>query len=141
VQASDRETILLVEDDDDDATLFQLAVTRSACSGGVHRLRSTEEAINYVKAGLRPRLIFLDLLLADLPGTHFLRWLRDQEDFKCIPVIVLTGVVSTRTMKDLCALGVNAVMVKPSTVTLLEQAILAACTFWLKHCVPPRGSE
>jgi CheY-like chemotaxis protein len=133
----EEKTILLVEDEDDDAVLFARAVMASTCAAKVHRVESTEQAITCIREGVRPRLVFLDLMLPNVRGVHFLRWIREQEDCKCIPVIVLAGVVSARTMQELCDLGVNAVMVKPGRLQDLREAISAACTFWLRHCVPP----
>ena len=132
-------SILLVEDNDDDAELFERAAQN--CDAKVHRVDSTEQAMACVTEGTRPRLIFLDLLLPDARGIHFLRWVREQEEFDCTPVIVLTGLVPQRTMKDLCALGVNAVMLKPIRFGDLQEAISAACTFWLRFCVPLEEAE
>ncbi len=128
-------SILLVEDNDDDAELFERAAQN--CETKVHRVDSTEQAIACMKDGTQPELIFLDLLLPNVRGVHFLRWLREREEFNCIPVIVLAGIVPRRTMKDLCALGANAVMVKPTQLRDLQDAVSAACTFWLRFCVPP----
>ena len=128
-------SILLVEDNDDDAELFERAAQNWGAK--VYRVTSTEQAIACVTNGTRPKLIFLDLLLPNVRGIHFLQWIRKQEEFNCIPVIVLAGLVPERTMKDLCVLGANAVMVKPSRFGDLQEAISAACTFWLRFCVPP----
>jgi CheY-like chemotaxis protein len=136
----EEKTILLVEDEDDDALLFERAVMASTCAAKVHRVGSTEQAITCLREGVRPRLVFLDLMLPNGGGVDFLRWIREQEDCKCIPVIVWAGVVSAPTMQDLCDLGVNAVMVKPGRLQDLREAIAAACTFWLRHCVPPPGA-
>jgi hypothetical protein len=66
---------------------------------------------------------------------------REQEDFKCIPVIVLARAVSRKTMQDLCDLGVNAVMVNPTRLSDLQEAISTSCIFWLRHYVPPPGTQ
>jgi two-component system, chemotaxis family, response regulator Rcp1 len=134
-------TILLIEDDENDAELFARAFKRSGCEGVLHHVSTVERAIDSIAGSVHPRLIFLDLLLPNLRGIHFLRWLRDQENCKCIPVVVLAGVVSKKTLRDLCALGANAVMVKPQTTAALQEAVGAACTFWLKHCVPPQATR
>ena len=137
----DKKLILLVEDSDDDAVLFQHAVARSQCEAAVHHVEATEEAIHCIQAGMRPSLVFLDLMLPNIGGVHFLQWVRQQEEFRCIPVIVMTGAIQRQTMTDLCSMGVNAVMVKPLSQALLHEAVSAACTFWLKFCVPPRGTS
>lgn len=82
--------ILVIEDSDDDWLLFERAVAVSGCSATSRRAISVEEAIECINARLRPRLVFLDLLLPNLRGVHFLRWIRSQVDCVCIPVIVLT---------------------------------------------------
>jgi CheY-like chemotaxis protein len=132
-------SILLVEDNDDDAELFERAAKN--CGATVHRVSSTEQAIACIKKGGKPRLVFLDLMLPNVRGIHFLRWVRERVDSKCIPVIVLAGVVPQRTLQDLCALAANAVMVKPSRLEDLQEAISAACTFWLRFCVPPEEPD
>ena len=137
----EEKTILLIEDSEDDAELFARAFKRSSCEGVLHHASTVELAIHSIAGGVHPSLIFLDLLLPNLRGIHFLRWIRDQEDCKCVPVVVLAGVVSESTLRDLCPLGANAVMVKPQNTTALQEAVGAACIFWLKHCVPPRGTQ
>jgi DNA-binding NarL/FixJ family response regulator len=76
-------------------------------------------------------------MLPNVRGVHFLEWLREQDDFRYIPVIVLAGVVPQKTMQDLSKLGANAVMVKPGRFEDLIEAVTAACTFWLRFCVSP----
>jgi CheY-like chemotaxis protein len=133
--------ILLVEDSDDDAALFLRALARSKCEATLHRVTAVEEAIECILEGMRPRLIFLDLLLPNVRGVHFLRWIREQKDCKCIPVVVLAGVVPEPTLRELCDLGVNAVMLKPSNLSILNEGVSTACIFWLRLCVPPGGSD
>jgi two-component system, response regulator len=133
--------ILLIEDTEDDAALFARAFKRSGCEGVLHHVSTVEQAIDFITVGAHPKLVFLDLLLPNLRGIHLLRWIRGHESCKCIPVVVLAGVVSESTLRDLCALGANAVMIKPATSTALQEAVGAACIFWLNHCVPPRGTE
>ena len=129
----EEKSILLVEDNDDDAELFERAAHN--CGTKIHRVTSTEQAIACVTNGTRPELIFLDLLLPNVRGIHFLQWIREHEEFNWVPVVVLAGVVPKRTLKDLWVLGANAVMVKPTRFGDLPEAISAACTFWLRFCV------
>ena len=133
------DTILLIEDNDDDSFMFERALATSHCHAVARRVASVPEAIEAIKAGLRPRLVFLDLFLPNLGGVHFLQWIRAEPDCQCIPVIVFAGVIRRQTMTDLCALGANAVMVKPMEYEQLTEGIGHACRFWLNFCVPPRG--
>ena len=131
--------IVLIEDNDDDSIMFERAVAASHCHAVLRRAASVQEAIDAIKAGMRPRLVFLDLFLPNLGGVHFLKWIRAQPDCQCIPLIVFIGMIRRQTMTDLCALGANAVMVKPIDYDQLTEGIGVACKFWLNFCVPPRG--
>jgi two-component system, response regulator len=132
--------ILLVEDNDDDVLLFRRGVERSGCDADVCHCLSASAAMQHLdelrsKAYPLPSLAFVDLWLPNVRGTHLVTWMKQQDDCRLIPVIVLTGSAAPRTAADLEALGANAVMLKPTSSEQLVECIGAACTFWLKCCL------
>jgi len=135
-----RDTILLVEDNDDDALLFRRAVEKSGCDADVCHCDSAHAAMQHLDS-LRgdnrplPALVFVDLLLPNVRGTHLVTWMKQRDEFRGIPIIVMTGSAPPKTIADLAALGTNAVMLKPMGSQQLEEAIGAACIFWLKYCL------
>ena len=135
-----RDTILLVEDSDDDVFLFRRAVERSGCDADVRHCSSATAAMQHLDSLRRekhplPRLVFVDLLLPNMRGTHLVTWMKERDDYRAIPVIVITGSAPPKTAADLAALGANASMLKPAKPSELEEAVHATCIFWLKYCL------
>ena len=137
-----KNTILLVEDSADDIFFFKRAVERSGCDADVCHVGSAKEAMAYLESknglGLThplPAMLFVDLLLPNIRGNHLVKWIKGDENCRGVPVIVFTGALSRRTASDLAGLGANAIMIKPTIAGELDEAIGAACTFWLKYCV------
>src|SRR5688572_11963735 len=91
-------TILLVEDDTDDAVLIELALQRARLACQVHRVSTAESARDYLeRRGMYrdyplPILIITDLTLdrGGDSGLDFLKWLRESR-FGSIPVVAVTG--------------------------------------------------
>src|ERR1039458_8694655 len=110
-------TILLVEDNPDDAKLTLRAFKRNNMLNPVVVVTDGVEALNFLfargayaeRAGKPPpTLIILDLKLPKLDGMGVLRAVRDDERTRLIPVVILT---SSREEQDLVhsySLGANS---------------------------------
>jgi CheY-like chemotaxis protein len=55
-----------------------------------------EDALKQLRAGPRPDLILLDMLMPVLDGWHFLDWFRREGPWPPAPVVVVTGTNLTR---------------------------------------------
>src|SRR5215510_7205705 len=93
-------TILLVEDDENDAFLFKRALKKCNIPNPVQWVKDGAEAIAYLTAeaayGDRmafpfPELIILDLKMPRMPGLDLLAWLRDHPELQVIPTIVMSS--------------------------------------------------
>jgi two-component system alkaline phosphatase synthesis response regulator PhoP len=70
-----------------------------------------------------PDLIVLDLMMPDVTGYDVLEILRDDEETKELPIVVLTAVTMQRE-RDLClSKGADAVMIKPFDPREVARAI------------------
>lgn len=139
--------ILLVEDDDDDALLFQRAVGQS--SHDIHLLRACngQEAVDLLENSapdILPELVVLDLNMPLMNGREFLTWLRADERFEDIQVIVLTTSTDASVLTDVRELGADAALSKDlgdNDVEALRQMIV---DFWFHGSVrafdPDEGS-
>ena len=140
-------TVLLVEDDPDDAKVVELAFERSGFDAGLRIVQNAEEATAYV-SGLgpfvdrvqfpQPALILLDMNLPGRSGLQFVQWLRQREDSRIVPVIALTGVVDYELIKKAFAAGVNSYIQKPHDFPELESAIKLLLKYWLVLSAPPK---
>lgn len=116
-------TILLVEDDSNDAVLLQRAFKKAEISTMLQVATDGEEATAYLKGegkfGDRsqfpfPSLMLLDLKLPRKSGLEVLAWTREQNDeIKNMPVIVLTSSRQTTDIDEAYSLGANSYMAKP----------------------------
>ena len=114
--------ILLVEDSDDDVVFFTRALKLAEVSNSVIRVPTGEDAISYLSghgmyadraAFPLPFAVILDLRLPGRTGLDVLKWIRSQDDFKDLLVIVLTGSERTTTIHDAYQCGANSFLRKP----------------------------
>lgn len=143
VETDFRTTFLILEDDANDALLIRRAFTSAACRAFV--CRNTSEARAYlVGAGMYenrhrypfPDIFITDLRLGDESGMQFLQWIRSKEEFKGLPVIILTASTSPRDVAQAKRLGVSRFVQKPGNPAELELLVLK---FSRQFC--PRTSE
>ena len=128
-------TVLLVEDDANDALLLQRAFHRAKLTSLLRVVTDAEQAMAYLEndGNPTPSLLLLDLNLPRVSGLELLEWLRKKEDpLKDLPVIVLTSSRDTEDIDQAYALGANSYMAKPNgnfdglaqMVKELDQAIV-----------------
>ena len=84
--------ILLVEDDDVDTMTVTRALKEIQVTNQVVYRENGEDALNYLQDENtdKPCLILLDLNMPIMNGIEFLKAIKDDEQLRCIPVVVLT---------------------------------------------------
>ncbi|MCQ2998896.1 response regulator [Pseudomonas syringae] len=140
--------ILLIEDNPNDLELTLVALERSQLANEVIVLRDGAEALDYLfrrnayaeRLGGNPAVLLLDLKLPKVDGLQVLDAIRQSDDLRSIPVVMLT---SSREEPDLARayqLGVNAYVVKPVEFKEFVSAISDLGIFWAVLNEPPPGS-
>jgi CheY-like chemotaxis protein len=139
---STNHTILLVEDDPNDVFLIQRALRKSELAA--HHLEVVDDgdkATAYLSGRDAyaqrdryplPALILLDLKIPCKSGLEVLAWLREQSQFKYVPVVVLTSSKHVIDMKRAYNLGANSYLVKPVDFDRLHQMIQVLAVYWLE---------
>jgi len=118
-----RNSILLVEDDEDDALLFKRALEvvmkRSALVPGVTRKRNGLEARVALERCKKPDDlpdgIVVDINMPLMDGMSFLRWFRGEPNFERLQVAVLTTSTELTTRVAALDAGADRVFVKPNS--------------------------
>ncbi len=83
--------ILLVEDDQDDVELMQDALRDNDIPFAMEIVRQGDKVLPYLKTCKNlPNVILLDLNLPKMHGREVLSRIKLSEDFKQIPVVILT---------------------------------------------------
>ena len=123
---SDRETIiLLVDDDADDRFLFATAVAEIGSRLHCECASGTLEALQDLDlADPLPDLIFLDLNMPGYDGKKCLRHLKAAERLKNIPVIIYSTFISPSDEAEMLGMGADHVISKPGDFATLQMIIL-----------------
>ena len=140
--------ILLAEDNPKDVELTLMALEEHNLANEVVVVNDGAEALDYLyrrgkfamSADNRPAVVLLDLKMPKVDGLEVLRTIKKDDNFKTIPVVILT---SSREEKDLVEsykLGVNAYVVKPVDFQQFVDAVKQLGAFWAVVNEPPPGS-
>jgi CheY-like chemotaxis protein len=143
-------TILLAEDNDNDAELTLEALRDHHLINEIVLVRDGAEALDYLyrrnayatRAGGNPMFMLLDLKMPKVDGLEVLRQIKADPALRTVPVIMLT---SSREEEDLLRsydLGVNAYVVKPVDFHDFIRAVKGLGGFWaLTNEPPPTGPQ
>jgi CheY-like chemotaxis protein len=132
--------ILLVEDNEDDATLSIRALVKSGFTNRVCHVEDGVQALDYIyrreayasrKYGEQPKLILLDLKMPKISGIQVLEILKTDSTTKSIPIVILTSSASDPDIKKCYALGANSYIIKPVASDNFFQAIKELELYWM----------
>ena len=128
--------ILLVEDSPTDALLAREALESSkiinnmrTVTDGVEALAFLRQEGKYQKAP-RPDLILLDLNMPKKDGREVLAEIKNDDNFKRIPVVVLTTSKSEADVLKAYGLHANCYIVKPVDFEQFAEVVQSIESFW-----------
>jgi CheY-like chemotaxis protein len=142
-------TILVAEDNPNEAKLLELALLKANIKNPVQVVGTGSEVIGYLQGSGQfadrgkypfPSVIFTDLKMPGMDGFDVLRWLQKHPICSITPVIVLTNSSADSDVKEAYQLGANAYLVKPAALDELTHMIGVACEFW-SLCAKPSVPE
>ena len=133
------DTILLVEDNPDDAELTKLALARHGLDGRVVHVSDGMQALDYLyrrdgfsnRAGGNPILVLLDLKMPLLDGIGVLREIKSSNVLRTVPVVVLTSSTEPTDLQRAYDAGTNAYIAKPTEFAQFLSAMKHVCEFWV----------
>jgi len=110
--------ILLVEDNPDDAELTRRLLRRICLDRDIFLAADAEEALGclgtlYGEGSALPDLILLDIKLPRLSGMELLERLKTSQEFRSIPVVMLTGSLVSEHIQKSYDLGAVTYLLKP----------------------------
>jgi CheY-like chemotaxis protein len=140
--------ILLVEDNPGDADLAREALEGSKFNNILNVVDDGEKAMAYLhRNGLytevsRPDLILLDLNIPKKDGRQVLAEIKEDDNLKRIPVVILT---TSRAEEDVIKsynLHCNCYITKPIDLNQFLSVVRSIEDFWLSIVVlPPNGAK
>ncbi len=144
-----QKAVLLVEDNPDDEELTLVALQENNIGNPVIVVRDGAEALEYLfgtgryegdKTRCLPVVILLDLKLPKVSGLEVLRRLRDNEQTKFLPVVILTSSKEEQDRIQSYALGANSYVRKPVDFGQFIEAVKQLGLYWLVLNEPPPES-
>jgi len=132
--------VLLVEDDEAHAMLIMRALEDAKVANKIYWVSDGEEALGYLfRSGKyagngespRPDLILLDLRLPKLDGHEVLKEIKESDNLKLIPVVVLTTSQSQVDIAKAYSNYVNSYLVKPIDFGEFSEIVREVGFYWL----------
>ena len=110
---------LLVEDDDDHATILIRTLRQNRIANTIDRVADGADALTYLRregsysGKSRPDVVLLDLKLPRMDGHDVLATIKADPDLRAIPVVVLTTSDAESDRTRAYELHANSYLVKP----------------------------
>ncbi|MFA6186967.1 MAG: response regulator [Phycisphaerae bacterium] len=130
-------TVLLVEDDPGDQKLIKAAIPCQSCEISLSMVSSGEAALSYLEKTreqprqfLMPNLILLDLNMPGMGGKEFLRRIKANEEFKAIPVVVVTTSDSETDIQECYALHAAGYIQKSAMPDEFSSVLQKLTRYW-----------
>jgi CheY-like chemotaxis protein len=140
--------LLLIEDSDEDVAATMRGLRGEGLSLVFHRCTTGDQALDYLyrrgrfadpAQAPRPHLVLLDLNLPGTDGRSLLAVIKDDEDLKSIPVVVLT---TSNNPKDIAACyrrGANSYQIKPVDYARFKQSLQTMIAYWMHTATLPEA--
>ena len=132
--------LLLVEDNPAHAELVIRSFENQRVANRIYHVQDGEEALDYLfrrgnyqepEKSPRPNVILLDLRLPKIDGLEVLREIKNTEDLKRIPVVILTTSQAEIDASRAYDYHANSYLVKPLDFELFTRLMEELGFYWL----------
>ena len=135
--------ILLLEDDTVDAMTVKRALKELKILNPLVRSCNGEEGLAYLRDEKNPRpcVILLDLNMPKMNGLEFLKVVKNDEQFKRIPAIVLTTSKDDQERIRGFQLNISGYIIKPVDYSKFVEAVRILNLYWTLSEMPDCEQE
>ncbi len=146
---AEQKRILLAEDNANDVELTLAALADHNLANEVIVVRDGSEALDYLyrrgqhaqRSAENPAVVLLDIKMPKVGGLDVLRIIKQDDDLKKVPVVMLTSSSEEGDLITSYQLGVNAYVVKPVDFLQFSSAVKRLGLFWAIVNEAPPGSS
>ena len=134
-------SILLVEDNHIDVITIQRALKDLHITNHLDIVGNGVEALTFLRnpENKKPGIILLDLNMPKMNGIEFLKAVKQDDNLKMIPVIVLTTSKEERDKVNSFKLGAAGYMIKPVDYHQFLKVIKTIDLYWTLSELPEKG--
>ncbi len=135
--------ILLVEDNDGDVFLTKKAFEKAKISNSIKVAADGEVAMNMLKRSEeyadfpRPDIVLLDINLPKKGGKQVLIEMKEDEELRRIPVVILTSSKAEQDVLKSYDLHASSYIIKPINLEKFHAVVSAIEDFWFSVVVLP----
>ena len=144
-------TILIAEDDDGHAELIKENLQEAGVRNPMIRFNNGQEALDFFFAppvGYAPRhehgrayMMLLDIRMPKVDGVEVLRQIKENNELKNMPVIMLTTTDDPREIRNCYALGCSCYVTKPVDYQKFSEVLTRLGLFLMVVQVPQLNGE
>ena len=137
--------ILLVEDNPGDERLTREALKEGKVYSNLHWVKDGVEALDFLRhkgrfsGSPRPDIILLDLNLPKKDGREVLSDIKNDDELKRIPVVILTTSKAEEDVMRTYNLHANCYVTKPVDLEKFIVVVKSIDAFWLTVVTLPNG--
>jgi two-component system response regulator len=129
------DSILIIEDDDNDLFLIKKGLQNARISNALHIARDGVEALDLLLDGPAPLphlpiVVLLDMKLPRVDGLEVLERLRGDARTKTLPIVILTSSDEQEDLLRSYKLGVNSYVRKPIDFSQFQETIGKIGLYW-----------
>jgi len=142
-----RSSILIADDDADDRLLIEQAFRETHLVSNLYFVEDGEELLDYLykrppfESASRPSLIILDLNMPRKNGVQALQEIKANEQFRKIPIVVLTTSTAEEDILRTYDLGVSSYISKPFDYNTLLEITKTIKKYWIDTVSLPDDSS
>jgi len=131
--------VLMAEDNEHDIVATKRAWKKHYIANPLYIVNDGEECLDFLRekgkysepgSAPRPGILLLDINMPKMDGLAVLKEIREDEDLRRLPVIILTTSKAEEDRLKGYDLGVNAYVVKPVGFESFSEAVRTISLFW-----------
>lgn len=137
--------ILIAEDDADDRFLLQTAFEENGFKDRLQFVENGVDVLEYLAAVRQhdnhtlalPNFILLDLNMPKKDGREVLKEIKQNPDFRKIPVVIFSTTNNEQEMLRCYELGANSYITKPNSFEQLLEIVSTLREYWMQTSTTP----
>ena len=134
--------ILMLEDDSDDRYVTHSFFQENKVQLGLEFLHNSEAVLPFLEHRVTqqaelPSLILLDKSTPPDGGLYVLQQLKEHEQFRAIPVVMISGSALPDEIEECYRYGGSSFIIKPNSVAKTEEKISSFLNYWFSTAELP----